>query len=300
VALSADGTKLVTAAIDEKTATLWDATGKKLQTLGAGAYGVSLTADGGRVLLARAEEASLWNSATGEKIHSFKGKFTGETWASVSGDGKLVVVGSLYNVMSLWDAATGKQLHSFDVFAFAVKLSADGKRLLSASSDAALWDTATGKKLLSFKGTGHSIKCLALSADGKYAAAGSSDARAVVWDLTTGKQLQTFVGHTALINGVALSPNGKHLWTASLDGSTRLWDTATGKQLAALYSFGGGEWLVIGADGHFDGSEKAMMKMAWREPDTLQVIHGAATRQKYHQPNLLATLLKSEKPQGGE
>ena len=75
-----------------------------------------------------------------------------------------------------------------------------------------------------------------------------------------------------------------------------MFDLATGKELFVLLSLNGGkDWLVVTPDGYFDGSEGGIKLMAWRETGTFNVIADDATRQKYHRPGLLTTLVKGEK-----
>jgi WD40 repeat protein len=81
--------------------------------------------------------------------------------------------------------------------------------------------------------TGHtgSVVAVALSAEGKLALTGSSDATAILWDTTTGKQIHTFTGHTQWVRSVALSADGKQALTGSEDGKASLWDTVSGKKI---------------------------------------------------------------------
>jgi WD40 repeat protein len=65
---------------------------------------------------------------------------------------------------------------------------------------------------------------LAVSADGKRLATASSDGLARVYDLEKGELLLELKGHTRAVQGVAFRPDGKELATAGADGTVRLWD----------------------------------------------------------------------------
>jgi WD40 repeat protein len=181
-----------------------------------------------------------------------------------------------------------------------VALSGDGKLVVTGSLDgtAILWEAASGKKLQTLDGHVREVTSVALSKGGKYVLTGSHFENAILWEAASGKKCQTFQGHTHLVMSAALSGDGKHLWTASRDGSTRLWDTATGKELCALLSMDGGkDWLVVTPEGYFDGSAGAWKLVTYRVPGTLKLVDDDATRKQFHRLGLLARVLKGEKVQ---
>ena len=135
---------------------------------------------------------------------------------------------------------------------YGVALSADGKRLATASGDttAILWDTIGGKDLRAFEGHTHWVFRVALSADGARLLTGSHDHTAVLWNAATGAKLQTFRGHTAEVSSVALAGDGKHVLTGSWDGTAILWEAATG---GSLQTFKGHTGIVTSVAFSSDG-----------------------------------------------
>jgi len=116
-----------------------------------------------------------------------------------------------------------------------VSVSADGKRLLTSSSDRTLrlWDADTGKCLRVFEG--HTAKVIAavLSADGRRVLSGGEDRTVRLWDATTGKELRRMTGQASEVLSVAFGPEGKAI-SGGEDGTMRLWDLSTGKNVGVF------------------------------------------------------------------
>ncbi|MFM9964996.1 MAG: protein kinase domain-containing protein [Planctomycetaceae bacterium] len=117
-----------------------------------------------------------------------------------------------------------------------VALSADGKRLASASYDQTIrvWDAQTGLSLLTLNGHTDRVVSVAFSPDGKWLASASHDTTVRVWDIKNGQVILTFPGHTREVTSVAFSPDGKWLASGSEDRTARVWDATTGQELLTL------------------------------------------------------------------
>jgi RNA polymerase sigma factor (sigma-70 family) len=153
-----------------------------------------------------------------------------------------------------------------------VALSADGKHVLTGSSNAILWTADPARPLRTFQGHTHWVVSVALSADGKHVATGSHDQTAILWDAATGRILQTFEDHTAEVSGVALSADGKRLLTGSWDDTAILWDTATGKK---LQTFRGHRGIVTSVALSADGT-----KVVTTSTDKTAILWDTATGNK--------------------
>jgi WD40 repeat protein len=309
VALSADGTRVLTVSSDSR-AILWDtADRKQLQIFkvhGDRLTAVALSVDGKRALTGSWDgTVILWDSIKGDQLRSFKGHSGPVDSVALSVDGKRVLTGSCDKTAILWDAASGKRLQTFEGHTDLVKfvaLSEDGKRALTGSYDksAILWDAANGKQLRTFKGhhdeVFYSGYAAALSSDGTRALTGSADTTAILWDAVTGKQLRTYKGHTGHVGSVAMINDGKRALTVSQDGTTRLWDAETGDELCRLISLDGGQdWLVVTPSGLFDGSAGGRQKVMYRIGNGLNVVPVDRFFQDFYRPGLLASVVKGEK-----
>ncbi|WP_419546712.1 protein kinase domain-containing protein [Microcystis sp.] len=92
--------------------------------------------------------------------------------------------------------------------------------------------------------TGHSVKSVVYSPDGRYLASGSRDTTIKIWEVATGKQLRTLTGYYP-VNSVVYSPDGRYLAGGSWNDTIKIWEVATGKQLRTLTGHSDSVWSVV-------------------------------------------------------
>jgi WD40 repeat protein len=145
--------------------------------------------------------------------------------------------------LCLWDAATGRPLHRIPTlrYVFSLAFSPDGKMVLV--SGGLLFDVATGKELRKLQGARPVHEAVALSADGRTAAAGEGN-DVMLWDVATGKELRKLQGSAGAVHALAFAPDGTSLAVADLRGEVVLWGVATGKMLRRHKGHEGGAWAV--------------------------------------------------------
>lgn len=157
----------------------------------------------------------------------------------LSTDGKVLLSGGQDETLRLWDAERLRQVGCIagDVGPVeALSLAPGGKwaassalRLFKTDSAVQLWDLASGRERRRLRGHRDTVRCVAVSPDGKRVAAGSADGSVRVW--TLGKQVAAalvLTGHTEQVNSVTFLPGGEALLSGSHDGTVRLWDAKTG------------------------------------------------------------------------
>jgi WD40 repeat protein len=267
-AFTPDGKQLLTGALDT-TLKLWDvATGKEMRTFSghtAAVLPVAVSPDG-KLAASEGQDAvvRIWELATGKEVRTVPGhESQGTTNVAFSPDSKhlVTVSGEDYSLV-LWETATGKEVRKFkghQADVNSLEFSADGKRLISASSDKTvkLWTVATGQVERTFTGHADMVSTARFCPDGKTMLSGSVDHTLRLWDLATGKELRRFFGHRKTVSEVSVSPDGKIAATAGHDGTLRLWDITTGLELPQSAGFdaaavspdgkvlatGGGNWV---------------------------------------------------------
>ncbi|MBE5230027.1 MAG: serine/threonine protein kinase [Microcystis aeruginosa PMC 728.11] len=88
--------------------------------------------------------------------------------------------------------------------------------------------------------TGHSVKSVVYSPDGRYLAGVIGHSTIKIWEVVTGT-FRTFTGHSDSVGPVVYSPDGRYLaggsasdnfWT--ITNAIKIWEVATGKELRTL------------------------------------------------------------------
>jgi eukaryotic-like serine/threonine-protein kinase len=200
-------------------------------------------------------EVILADLATGERVRTFPnlggvifspdGKWLAGCSAEKSSEPHQI------SSITVWNADTGTRVSTVPGQRACV-FSPDGKRLflLSRSPNETgrigdlicMWDWVAGKKLATLIGEGSTIRCFAMSPNGKVLAtgsmAGSSDTSgtpqpaAKLWDTDTGKELGA-IQHNG-VKAMAFSLNGQLLATVDVRGCVRVWNVAQQKQCLEL------------------------------------------------------------------
>lgn len=224
----------------------------------------------GKVLAAAEHQDSRWEDSegtilfdtkTGEKIHTLKGPLPKQEeispgvlhTATFSPDGKTLATGGKGNVVELWDAASGALKHEL---------------------------------------TGHERKVtsVSFSPDSSKVVSASEDATLKVWDVSSGKALYTLKGHVGTVLAVAYSHDGARIVSGGDDGTLRVWQPVDGKPLGTLVLFYDGEWVVTDTVGHFDGSRGSRTSgVHWI--DGSREVTSRQLKTRSHRPGLLAAIM---------
>jgi len=141
------------------------------------------------------------------------------------------------NQVILWNARTGDSIHrvSHDHLANQCAFSADGKYLVSASSDytARVWEVPSLHLKAVLSGHTDDVEMAVFSPDGTLVATCSRDHKLRLFDLE-GNLRGVCQGHDADVISVVWSPDGKRLISSSDDGTVRQWDSKTLEQCAEI------------------------------------------------------------------
>ena len=250
VALSADGSTLLTAGFQDGTARLWGvATGREIRRFEGPSwdvYSAAFSPDEKQVLTGGSHSVSrstiedltvrLWEIVSGKEVRRFRGHDSPVLSVTFSPDGRQLLTGSSDRTARLWDRSTGRELRRFQGHSGsinAVAFSRDGRRICTGSMDrtARLWDATTGREIRQFEGHDDRVEAVAFSPDGVQVLTGSYDGTARLWNASTGEQTLRLEGHLSWVHAAAFSPDGKHLLTGGQDHTARLWDRSSGKEV---------------------------------------------------------------------
>ena len=229
VAFSPDGKSLASASFD-KTVRLWELTTHKFVREYTGhsdfVYAVAFVGPKGEFLASASKDRSvkMVETATGKSKFTFSGMDLDVIALAVHPNGQSLVSSGMESGIYWWNPQTGERVrvqggHRGTVYELCYNR--DGSVLASASGDATVqvWNGTTGLPLRAIA-VGSLTYAVALSADGKFVAAGSFDGLVRLFDTATGKLLVTLMslppqGETA--DWVAQTPEGH---TAASPGLT--------------------------------------------------------------------------------
>jgi WD40 repeat protein len=241
LALLPDGKRAVLAGAD-KLLYVWDLDDNKELRRFAGhtdaLIDVDVSADG-RWALTSGEDRYLrpWDLEKGTQLRPKGGwpRLIGQAeGVRLAADGKRAVSWHRDGGGVLWEVPTGtgvvvfRSKGDFEVRSMAV--AADGKSFLvgEANGTLHLWDAEAKKLIRDLEGLRGPLHVAALSPDGRWAAAATSegaDAQTLaVWDARTGKEVQRFDGPLVAPNGLRFSADGRLLLAAGSDGLLRVYE----------------------------------------------------------------------------
>ncbi len=275
IAYTADGKHIITAGRDNAVR-MWDratgqvvrqferATGKpepidpkpapmmpggKMMRTGAGPddFPVALSADGKLLAAGKGRTITVWETASGKKLHELTTAAPAFELAFTP-DGQTLVSADTSDLVVLWDAGDGKPKKTFETKDEARGTTKTGTAVSPAGThfvhqvlepdtgNGALrvFDLATGKAQPDIKLSVGGAQTLAFSPDGKYLAWASFLDGVTVWDVHAHKEVNRFGGGMAMRprffgKSLRVSDDGKTIAVTLANDAIELWDVASGK-----------------------------------------------------------------------
>ena len=202
---------------------------------------------------AKKEDLHVWDTNTGEYLHSIYTKHTDQHEAlAISPHRDTVLTGSWDGTIHQWEIATGTHLSTFATGhgrgARRLTFSEDGQTLMSTrvrwghEDQHLFWNTTTGaqisapdlkeivKETLGKQSPNlpNSVISAKIAGDRKYIQ---------VQEVATGREMYRITEHKGDIRTFAFSPDRKILASGSADMTIRLWDALTGNKILTLPTY---------------------------------------------------------------
>ena len=161
-----------------------------------------------------------------------------------SPNGKLLATSDFPGKVKIWDAGSGKKTATMVGEGAILDLAffPDGKTIAGAASGIYLWDVDGKQKPRVWKGYKFSVRCLAISPDGKTLATPGDSNEVWLWDVEKQRIRDKWKVDYKLIETVAFSRDGRILVAAGGNGNltglslnpglVTIWDANTGKQVS--------------------------------------------------------------------
>ena len=214
---------------------------------------VAVSADGSRVLTASMDEqVSVVVLDSGDIERTLTQHIDRVFGIDLRPDGKYFVTGGKDKTVKIWNAQTYQVLVNFDqndAAVYSVAFAPEGNMIVSGSADTVLrsWrvtESVAESGKLQTQGAlvrvynGHEGAVYAIDCGTRnnqvIVVSGSADKSVIVWNLRSGSRLNTFTQSTDEIYAVDLSGDGEYVAAGGRDGIARIWDLSNGELVAAL------------------------------------------------------------------
>lgn len=231
VAITNDGSQILTGGADNR-AYLWDAkTGKKLKVLSHGSEvnAVAFNSSNSLFITAAGNKLIVFDAKEGKPKRMLKDHTTEVYAAAFSTVNERVASGSKGKNVRIWDGSKGTFLsfgkgHSKAINTIAY--SADGQMIASGSSDNTIrvFDASNGASKFTIEADQKGVNAIAYSADGQYLASVGNNGTVKVWDANSGNLVTSLTDLKGEINAVTFSPDVQYIAAAGSENTVMVWD----------------------------------------------------------------------------
>jgi WD40 repeat protein len=193
--------------------------------------------DGGRVVSGALTDgtARVWDVESGKTVLAIATELANVYAVIYSPDTTMIATGGYkkdsQEVIKIWDAETGKLVANLKGHAnlvLCLAWTADGKTLISGSTDYSIrtWNTTTWQQISVLTGHTNFVWGIAISPNGRILVSTSWDKTARLWNLENGQPIGSPLQHDGEVYCPSFSTDGMLLVTGCDDNNAYSWDTS--------------------------------------------------------------------------
>lgn len=238
---------------------------------------------------------AIWDIA-GNRKTLFKQSGDQISEAAFFPDGQSILTSSLGNKLTHFNLnGTIKKVIPTPSQINCISILNDNKTIISGHYNGMVqfWNVSNGQNIrMLARPSGDEVLALAVNPDQTILAAGRYSGNIDLYDIQTEKQ-RTLKAHKSKVTSLHFSPEHNMLLSSSGDGTVKIWNYSEGKEMATLIALDSNSWVITTAEGLFDASPEAMLKLKYRVG--LELIDLDQLKERYYEPGLLPAVLKTRK-----
>ncbi len=249
-----------------------------------------LLADGKRLLTASIRDKStcLWNIETRRLVSELKGHKTEIRQIQVSPDEKYIItIASFDPAIRVYNGTAGDFLHSLPghkTWTNEAIFSKDNKHLFTRGYDnfALYWNLETGEMEKQFVAHADVLTAMRYSPERNQLLTASD--HVIVWDLNSSTPASILQGHTGSINNVIFGTMPGMVISTAEDNTIRLWDAGKNQNVQTFFPVAGSDFFSGVAGGYYKSSPGAAKRLHYVTPE-LSPVTFEQLDVKYNRPD---------------
>jgi WD40 repeat protein/predicted Ser/Thr protein kinase len=236
--------KSLCAGCQDGTVTVWDVATRTKQvelSLSLGVpNGLAFSPDGEQFVMTVGRQVRLYDSKTGDCLHTFDKHTHLVQSVAFSPDGYTIASAGRDRRVFVWNAPTGEVLYDLSVYGKSIRSLAfrsDGRRLVIGTrrGQVVVWAIPEGRMLWRTKGRDQPIWSVTYLPGDAVLAVARSNGRVELRDAESGAELLHFVDPVNQRRvDLAVSPGSERLITATEDASIKIWESSSGRLMLSL------------------------------------------------------------------
>ncbi|MCL4692279.1 MAG: WD40 repeat domain-containing protein, partial [Candidatus Hydrogenedentes bacterium] len=186
------------------------------------------------------DTARIWDTETGELLHTFRGHVQKVWSVAFSPDGKKLATASSDRRIRIWDPDTGLEFPAplgTPLAVLTAVFSPDGTRIAAGGDGTNVTIWQVGDPFGAFRLSEHraDVNAVAFSKDDQIVAtaagnwATGGDSRVILWDRETREVFRILEGHHGPVFALAFHPNGQWIASTGVDRRIITWDISSGE-----------------------------------------------------------------------